>query len=134
MSDDKKPPSASRPWWFPDDWSWDKSSKKNNTPSDNWRKHDIYHPGVSANRIVTRSQTAFLQIKNTPSDLDLFADASRHQPPDQPHLMDTMKGTYGAIPRTIITRSTGKYIPVSDDLTKKMDVYKKYKPPKEEEK
>lgn len=105
-------------------------TKKNKNSSDGWRNHDIYHPGVSCNRIVTRSQTAFLRAKSTSSDLDLYADVSRHQPPDQPHLMEIMKGKYGAIPRTTVTRSKGRFIQVSDDLVKKMEVYKKYKPPK----
>lgn len=105
-------------------------NKKNNTKSKTakWRLHDIYAPGVSYNRIVTRSQTAFLRVRNTPSDLDLFADPSRHQPPDMPHLMETLKGEYGAIPRTIITRSTGQYIDVDEELIEKLKPYKKYRP------
>ncbi|KAG8195690.1 hypothetical protein JTE90_003832 [Oedothorax gibbosus] len=98
---------------------------------EDWKNADIYGSGVSTNRIVTRSQTAFLRIDNSTSNLDLIANASKHQPPGQPHLMEALKGKNGAIPRTIITRSIGKYIEVDKDLVQKLDVYKKYEPPQE---
>lgn len=95
---------------------------------DSWKLHDIYAEDVSSNRIVTRSQTAFLRIKNTSSDVELFADKKKHQPKNMPHLMNTLKGTYGAVPKTIITRSCGRHIPVSEELCKKVDLYKEDNP------
>ncbi|GBO39896.1 hypothetical protein AVEN_31786-1 [Araneus ventricosus] len=109
-----------------------KKDKKEDEPND-WKMHDLYAPGVSFNRIVTRSQTAFNRIKNSESDLDLFADPDRHQPPGQPHIMEILKGKYGAIPRTIITRSTASHLSESEDLCRMMEMYKSYVPPTPEE-
>ncbi|KAG8196790.1 hypothetical protein JTE90_027511 [Oedothorax gibbosus] len=95
-----------------------------------WKSHDIYEDGVSSSRIVTRSQTALLRIENSKSNLDLFANPSKHQPPGQPHLIEVLKGKYGAVPRTIITRNFGEYIKLDKDLEKKLDTYKQYKPAK----
>ena len=92
--------------------------------NDSWKHHDIYSEDVSCNRIVSRSQTAFLRLKNTGSDLNLFCDKDKHQPATMPHLINTLKGHYGAVPRTIITRSMGKHIPVSEELCEKVDLYK----------
>lgn len=109
-------------------------TKKENTKSkkESWLLHDTYEPGVSCNRIVTRSQTAFLRVKNTPSDLELFSDPSRHQPPGMPHLIELLKGEYGSIPRTIITRSTGQYIDIDKELCEKLKPYKDYHPPSQD--
>ncbi|GIY73663.1 uncharacterized protein CDAR_186651 [Caerostris darwini] len=97
------------------------------TPSD-WREHDLYEPGCSFSRVVTRSQTAFCRIKNTDSDLEMFSNPLKHQPPGHAHVMEIMKGQYGAIPRTIITRSTGQYLTVSEDLINKLEPYKNFDP------
>lgn len=104
------------------------SDEKRQEHNELWKFHDSYDNGVSCNRIVTRSQTAFNRIRNTPSDLDLFGDASRHHPPGKPHLMVTLKGEYGSIPRTIVTRSLGKHIPISEELCKEVNEYKKPQP------
>ena len=97
-----------------------KGSKKNET----WKLHDTYETGVSFNRIVTRSQTAYLRLRNTESDMDLFCDSSRHHPTGKPHLMETLKGRYGSIPRTIITKSIAKYIDEDEDLIQEVNSYK----------
>ncbi|GBO45876.1 hypothetical protein AVEN_70872-1 [Araneus ventricosus] len=109
-----------------------KKNKKGDEPNE-WRLHDLYAPGVSSSRIVTRSQTAFVRIKNSKSDLDLFADPDRHQPPGQPHLMEIMKGKYGAIPRTIMTRSSARHLSESKELCRMMEMYKNYAPSAPEE-
>lgn len=98
-----------------------KDSKRN---KQKWMLHDTYEPGTSFNRIVTRSQTAFLRLRNTKSDLDLFSDPSRHHPPGKPHLMETLKGKYGSIPNTVITRSFGKYLKEDKELIDKVNSYK----------
>jgi len=103
-----------------------KKSTKSTNKKPKWMLHDTYAPGVSFNRIVTRSQTAFLRVKNSPSDLDLFSDSSRHQPPGMPHLIETLKGEYGSIPRTIITKSSGQHIDIDETLCDKLIPYKKY--------
>ncbi|GFQ64382.1 uncharacterized protein TNCT_293861 [Trichonephila clavata] len=92
--------------------------------SNEWRRHDIYPTGASRNRIVTRSQTAFLRVKNTNSDLDLFSDPSRQELPGEPHMMEVLKGLYGSIPRTIMTRSSTQHLIISDDLCKNLEPYK----------
>ncbi|GBN31660.1 hypothetical protein AVEN_97392-1 [Araneus ventricosus] len=109
-----------------------KKDKKGDGPND-WRLHDLYAPGVSSSRIVTRSQTAFNRIKNSKSDLDLFADPDRHQPPGQPHIMEIMKGKYGAIPRTIMIRSSARHLSESKELCRMMEMYKSYVPPTPED-
>ncbi|GFY62513.1 uncharacterized protein TNIN_379581 [Trichonephila inaurata madagascariensis] len=101
----------------------DKRHRKTGTSS-TWRLHDTYFTGVSHNRIVTRSQTAFLRVKNTDSDLDLFSDPSRQEIPGEPHMMEILKGLYGSIPRTIMTRRSTQHLIVSDDLCKNLDLYK----------
>ncbi|GFX78012.1 uncharacterized protein TNCV_971661 [Trichonephila clavipes] len=92
--------------------------------SSKWRLHDTYSTGASHNRIVTRSQTAFLRVKNTDSDLDLFSDPSRHKLPGEFHMMEVLKGMYGSIPRTIMTRRSTQHLIVSDDLCKNLELYK----------
>ncbi|GFY57205.1 uncharacterized protein TNIN_324391 [Trichonephila inaurata madagascariensis] len=94
--------------------------------ADDWRDHTIYDLKASCNRIVTRSQTPFVRIKNTPSDLALFLDAGAHSPPDMPHLMVTLKGPNGAIPSTIITRSMGQHLEIDKKLCSEVDRYKKF--------
>lgn len=101
------------------------SSKRNVSITNVWKNHDLYDPGVSKTRVVTRSQAAFCKIKNSSSDLELFMDAKKHQPPNMPHLMVTMKGPFGAIPNTIITHSTAKYLSQNPDLCNKVNSYKK---------
>lgn len=103
-------------------------SLKNSTEFDeDWKKHDIYDLDTSGNRILTRSQTPFIRIKNTESDLELLADSKRHKPPGLPHLMTTLKGRYGAVPRTIVTKDAGEHFPVSKDLCKRVNLYKSAK-------
>ncbi|GBN80978.1 hypothetical protein AVEN_271622-1 [Araneus ventricosus] len=97
-------------------------SKSNN--EDILRRHDIYKPGVTFHRPVTRSQTPFNRIKKSMSDLDLFSDSSAYHPPGLPHLMETLKGPYGAIPRTIITRSGASKLEINKELCKQVDKYK----------
>ena len=105
-------------------------SRKESTESfdDDWRKHDIYDLGVArcspGSRILTRSQAAFIKLKNTESDIKLFSDARRHHPPGLPHLITTLKGPLGAIPRTIVTENVAKYYPVSEKLCERVDLYK----------
>lgn len=100
-------------------------SFKNSTEFDeDWKKHDIYDLNTSENRVLTRSQTAFIRVKNTESDLELFAEAKRHNPPGLPHLMTTLKGRYGAVPRTIVTKDVGEHLPVSKGLCEKVNFYK----------
>lgn len=101
----------------------EKESERNEK-NETWKLHDSYKPGVSYNRIVTRSQTPFLRLRNTDSDLDLFCDPSRHHPPGKPHLMETLKGRYGSIPRTMITKSTARYILEDEDLIAEVNSYK----------
>ena len=98
-----------------------KTSKKNN---DRWKLHDIYPEGVCYNRVVTRSQVAFLLIRNTESDTELFADSTKHHPPKMTHLLNTLKGEYGAMPRTKITRQLAVHIKVSESLCTVIDGYK----------
>ncbi|GFS45933.1 uncharacterized protein TNIN_312231 [Trichonephila inaurata madagascariensis] len=93
-----------------------------------WKDHDIYDIGVSTTRMVTRSQGCFNVIRNTQSDLDIFANANRQQPPNMPHVMVVMKGGYGAIPNTYITRSFDKYLNIDEALCKDLDKFKSYKP------
>ncbi|GFR03067.1 uncharacterized protein TNCT_549011 [Trichonephila clavata] len=97
-----------------------------------WKDHNTYDIGSSTTRMVTRSQGCFNVIKNTKSDLDIFANANRHQPPNMPHVMVVMKGGYGAIPNTYITRSFDKYLETDETLCKDLDRFKSYipKPPK----
>lgn len=89
-----------------------------------WKLHDIYAEGNCYDRVVTRSQVAFIQIKNTKSDLKLLADNRKHQPPGMPHLMTTLKGEYGAVPKTIISRRFAQYVPVSEALCTAVNKYK----------
>ena len=98
-----------------------KISKKNN---DRWQLHDLYSEAISSNRVVTRSQIAFALIRNTESDTELFADISKHHPPSMTHLMNTLKGEYGAVPRTKINRKLAANIEISEDLCKAIDKYK----------
>lgn len=49
----------------------------------------------SENSILTGPQTALIRIKNAESDLELFDNAKRHQPPGLAHLMTVLKGCYG---------------------------------------
>lgn len=98
-------------------------SKTNNL--DLWRSHDLYVPGISCKRTVTRSQTPFNRIKHTQSDLELFADSTAYHPPGFQHLIETLKGLFGAIPRTIVTRSCCGKLIVDKELCKKVDNYKK---------
>ncbi|GIY86798.1 uncharacterized protein CDAR_458681 [Caerostris darwini] len=93
---------------------------------DFWKDHDIYDLGISTSRMLTRSQTPFLRIKNTPSDIALFTDPTAHEPPGMQHLMVTLKGQHGAIPNTIVTRSSGEYLDINDDLVREVNKYKKY--------
>ncbi|KAG8187774.1 hypothetical protein JTE90_018773 [Oedothorax gibbosus] len=106
--------------------------RKTSTTSDleDFKKHQLYSNGVSSGRIVTRSQTGIIQIKRTPSDNELMIDKTRFQPPGHPHLLITLKGLYGAIPSTIITRSTENNIEITPELQKKINKYKEFKPPK----
>ncbi|GFQ68694.1 uncharacterized protein TNCT_365491 [Trichonephila clavata] len=99
---------------------------KDRGAADDWRNHNIYDLKASCNRIVTRSQTPFVRIKNTPSDLALFLDAGAQSPPEMPHLMETLKGPYGAIPSTIITRSMGQHLEIDKELCTEVNKYKKF--------
>ncbi|GFY78831.1 uncharacterized protein TNIN_2121 [Trichonephila inaurata madagascariensis] len=103
--------------------------KKKNGNQDDWRKHDTYQTGVSYSRIPTRSQTAFVRVENGKKELDLFSNPRQHQPPNKPHLLATMKGGYGNIPRTIITRSTAERLPPTETLYEALEDYKNYQPP-----
>lgn len=96
-------------------------SKQNN---DRWKLHDIYPERIYHNKVITRSQIAFILIRNTESDTALFADNTRHHPPKMTHLMNTLKGQYGAVPRTKITRELAKYVEVSETLCNTIDKYK----------
>ncbi|GBN96769.1 hypothetical protein AVEN_85017-1 [Araneus ventricosus] len=102
-----------------------KKNYKNLVQPIDWRMHDLYSPGVGFNRIVTRSQTAFSRIKNSDSDINLFSDSNRQQLLGQPNVVAILKGRYGGIPRTTITRSTAQHLLVSEEL----DVYKEKTPP-----
>ncbi|GBM54551.1 hypothetical protein AVEN_184253-1 [Araneus ventricosus] len=104
--------------------------KRKNNKEEAWLKHDPYKPGVSTSRITTRSQTAFARIRNSESEIKLFADGSRHHPPKKIHLMVTMKGEYGGIPRTILTRSTAQFLVENEELCEALQDYKKNTPPK----
>ncbi|GFT43512.1 uncharacterized protein NPIL_567071 [Nephila pilipes] len=95
-----------------------------------WNEHAIYNLGASTSRMVTRSQGGFNTIKNTKSDLEIFANAERHEVPKLPPLMVVMKGGLGAIPNTYITRSFDKYLTVDTKLCKDLESYKKFKPSK----
>lgn len=90
-----------------------------------WKLHDTYKEGVCCSRTVTRSQVCFNVIRNTPSDLELFADKGKHQPEGLPHLMVTLKGDYGAIPRTVVTRKLGEKLKIREELCRRVDEYKK---------
>lgn len=99
-------------------------SKISDKMSDKWKLHDIYAESSCCSRVVTRAQVAFIKIKNTESDLKLFADNRKHQPPGMLPLMNTLKGEYGAVPRTIITRKVAQYVPVSETLYTEINKYK----------
>ncbi|GFV99604.1 uncharacterized protein TNCV_5079661 [Trichonephila clavipes] len=103
--------------------------KKKNGYQDDWRKHDTYQTGVSYSRIPTRSQTAFMRVENGKKELGLFSNPRQHQPPNKPHLLATMKGEYGNIPRTIITRSTAGRLSPTKKLCEALEDYKNYQPP-----
>lgn len=105
-----------------------RNSLKNSSEFDeDWKRHDIYDLDTSENRILTRSQTPFIRIKNTESDLELFAEPKRHKPAGLPHLMTTLKGRYGAVPRTIVTKVAGEHFSESKDLCKRVNLYKSTK-------
>lgn len=96
-------------------------SRENNNE---WKRHDIYLEGTCCSRTVTRSQVGFVRIENTQSDLDLFVDDAKQHPPGMPHLMTTLKGEYGAVPRTSITRTLVQCIPLLSSLCAEINKYK----------
>lgn len=98
--------------------------KKPDENNERWKHHDIYAEGACYSRVVTRSQIAFVRIKNTESDTELFADNTKHHPPGMPHLMTTLLGFYGAVTRTKITRRFAQYVSVSKTLCTALDKYK----------
>lgn len=100
------------------------NSKKPDENKEMWKLHDIYAEGACYGRVLTRSQMAFVRIKNTESDTELFAVNMKHDPPGMPHLMTTLKGLYGAVPRTKITRRFAQNVSVSETLCTAIDKYK----------
>ncbi|XP_035207486.1 pre-mRNA-splicing factor CWC21-like [Stegodyphus dumicola] len=100
------------------------AGKKGPVPFTIWKKHDSYEPGTSPSRIVTRSQTGFNRVKKTDSNTALFGDEKKFVVPNCPHLSLIMKGRHGALPATIVTRSSGKYYSKDDKLEGRLTWYK----------
>ncbi|KAF8772025.1 hypothetical protein HNY73_019373 [Argiope bruennichi] len=101
------------------------TSTKRRLPKENWKIHDHYDRRMNYGNILTRSQTPFNRIKNTNSDMDFFADGVLHHPSTKPHLMVSMVGENGAIPRTIVTRSAAKQLQLDKKLLQALKEYKK---------
>ncbi|GBN34499.1 hypothetical protein AVEN_64277-1 [Araneus ventricosus] len=101
-------------------------AEKGRLPKESWKQNDNYKKRrMSYGTIVTRSQTPFNRIKITDSDMDFFSNGALHHPSNKPHLMVSMVGEYGAIPRTIVTRSAANKLQLDKDLVKIMKDYKK---------
>lgn len=98
--------------------------KKPDENNERWKHHDIYTEGACYSRVVTRSQIAFVRIRNTESDTELFAVNTKHHPSGMPHLMTILTGFYGAVTRTKITRRFAQYVSVSKPLCTALDKYK----------
>lgn len=58
----------------------------------------------------------------------MVIDPERQEPPHMPPLMVTLKGGYGSIPNTVITRSFGDFLEMDKELSAELAPYKKYKP------
>lgn len=73
---------------------------------------------------TTRSQTAFLRIKNSASDLAVLGNRRRHHPPGKLPIIDVLKGRYGNIPSKTILRSCVNNIREDTELIRKLEEYK----------
>lgn len=90
-----------------------------------WKLHDNYELSTNLYRSVTRSQTGIHKLDLNMSTLNsLVNPVESSNLSEEFNLIEILKGRYGSLHRTIITRSSGKFYDVSISLEEKMNEYK----------